>query len=57
LRAAGFPDSDLALLGPSAGKKNLVVRLHGTGRAHRILTFVRQCHVPAPPKVFHLPNT
>ena len=32
LRAAGFPDSDLALLGPNARKKNLVVRLHGTGQ-------------------------
>jgi acetylornithine deacetylase/succinyl-diaminopimelate desuccinylase-like protein len=31
-RAAGFPDSDMALLGPNARKKNLVVRLHGTGQ-------------------------
>ena len=31
-RAAGFPESDLALLGPNARKKNLVVRLHGSGQ-------------------------
>jgi len=36
-RAAGFPDSDLALLGPNARKKNLVVRLHGTGQAKPVL--------------------
>jgi len=30
-RAAGFPAGDLALLGPNDRKKNLVVRLHGTG--------------------------
>lgn len=32
LRAAGFAESDLALLGPNARKKNLVVRFHGTGQ-------------------------
>jgi len=32
LRAAGFPAGDLALLGPTDRKKNLIVRLHGTGR-------------------------
>ena len=31
-RAAGFPQDDLALLGPNARKKNLVVRYHGTGQ-------------------------
>ena len=36
-RAAGFPDSDLALLGPNARKKNLVVRLHGTGQHKPVL--------------------
>lgn len=33
---AGFPESDLALLGPNERKKNLVVRIHGSGR-HRPL--------------------
>jgi acetylornithine deacetylase/succinyl-diaminopimelate desuccinylase-like protein len=33
-RDAGFPDSDIHLLGPNDRKQNLVVRLHGTG-AHK----------------------
>lgn len=33
-RDAGFPAADLALLGPSDRKQNLVVRLHGSG-AHK----------------------
>ena len=33
-RDAGFPAADLALLGPKDRKKNLVVRLHGSG-AHK----------------------
>ena len=37
LRAAGFPDSDLAIAGPNARKKNLVVRLHGTGQHKPVL--------------------
>jgi len=37
LRAAGFPDGDIQLLGPSAGKKNLVVRLRGTGQHKPVL--------------------
>jgi acetylornithine deacetylase/succinyl-diaminopimelate desuccinylase-like protein len=37
LRAAGVPDSDMALLGPNARKKNLVVRLHGTGQYKPLL--------------------
>ena len=31
LRAAGLPDADIAELGPSPKKGNLVARLHGTG--------------------------
>ncbi len=34
---AGFPQSDLALLGPNDRKKNLVVRFHGTGQHKPIL--------------------
>jgi len=37
LRAAGFAESDMALLGPNARKKNLVVRLHGSGRRAPVL--------------------
>ncbi len=36
---AGFAAADLALLGPNARKKNLVVRLHGTG-AHKPLLLI-----------------
>ncbi len=32
LLGAGFPDADLALLGPNDRKKNLVVRFHGNGK-------------------------
>jgi acetylornithine deacetylase/succinyl-diaminopimelate desuccinylase-like protein len=37
LRAAGFADSDIAILGPNARKKNLVVRLRGTGQHKPVL--------------------
>jgi acetylornithine deacetylase/succinyl-diaminopimelate desuccinylase-like protein len=37
LRAAGFADSDIAILGPNARKKNLVVRLRGTGQRKPLL--------------------
>jgi acetylornithine deacetylase/succinyl-diaminopimelate desuccinylase-like protein len=37
LRAAGFPESDMFLGGPVAGKWNLVVRYHGTGARKPIL--------------------
>ena len=36
-REAGFADSDLQILGPNDRKKNLVVRLHGTGKHKPIL--------------------
>ncbi len=37
LRAAGFAESDIAVLGPNARKKNLVVRLRGTGQHKPVL--------------------
>lgn len=37
LRAAGFAESDMALLGPNARKKNLVVRLRGSGQHKPVL--------------------
>ncbi len=42
-RDAGFPDSDIQVLGPSSGpnsndkKKNVVVRLHGSGKHRPVL--------------------
>ncbi len=36
-RDAGFPESDLHLLGPNDRKKNLVVRLHGSGKHKPVL--------------------
>jgi acetylornithine deacetylase/succinyl-diaminopimelate desuccinylase-like protein len=36
-RAAGFPPEDIQVLGPLPNKKNLVVRLRGTGKAKPIL--------------------
>ena len=36
-RDAGFPASDLHILGPNDRKKNLVVRLHGSGKHKPIL--------------------
>ena len=37
LRAAGFVQDDVQVVGPSPKKKNLVARLHGTGRQKPIL--------------------
>jgi acetylornithine deacetylase/succinyl-diaminopimelate desuccinylase-like protein len=37
LRAAGFPAADIAVLGPNDRKKNLVVRLHGSGKHRPVL--------------------
>ena len=37
LRDAGFPASDIQVLGPNDRKKNMVVRLHGTGQKKPVL--------------------
>src|SRR4029077_20824004 len=37
LREAGYAEKDLVLAGPNERKKNLVVRLHGTGKRKPIL--------------------
>jgi len=37
LRAAGIPDADIRILGPSPTKQNLVARLHGSGRRPPLL--------------------
>jgi acetylornithine deacetylase/succinyl-diaminopimelate desuccinylase-like protein len=36
-RDAGFPESDLQVVGPNDRKKNLVVRFHGTGKRKPVL--------------------
>jgi acetylornithine deacetylase/succinyl-diaminopimelate desuccinylase-like protein len=36
-RDAGFPESDIKILGPNDRKKNLVVRLHGSGKFKPVL--------------------
>jgi acetylornithine deacetylase/succinyl-diaminopimelate desuccinylase-like protein len=36
-RHAGFPESDLHILGPNDRKKNLVVRVHGSGKHKPVL--------------------
>jgi acetylornithine deacetylase/succinyl-diaminopimelate desuccinylase-like protein len=37
MRDAGFPESDIHVIGPSERKQNLVVRLHGTGKKKPVL--------------------
>ena len=48
LRAAGFPEADIQVIGPSARKKNVVARLHGSGKATPILIFGHLDVVEAP---------
>jgi acetylornithine deacetylase/succinyl-diaminopimelate desuccinylase-like protein len=47
LRAAGFPDSDIFVGGPSPAKYNLVVRLHGSGANRPILLLAHEDVVEA----------
>jgi acetylornithine deacetylase/succinyl-diaminopimelate desuccinylase-like protein len=47
LRAAGFPDSDIFLGGPIPAKRNLVVRLHGSGAHKPILLLAHEDVVEA----------
>src|SRR5581483_11051413 len=37
LRAAGYPEGDIAVVGPTERKKNLVVRLRGSGQRQPVL--------------------
>jgi len=39
LRAAGYADADIQILGPNDRKRNLVVRLRGTGKHRPVLLF------------------
>src|SRR5262249_36594631 len=39
LRDAGYPESDIQVIGPNDRKKNLVARLHGTG-AHKPILLI-----------------
>lgn len=40
LRAAGYPEQDMVLAGNAPGRENLVVRVHGSGKAKPILFLV-----------------
>src|SRR5580658_2318545 len=50
---AGFPASDLHLLGPDPRKQNLVVRIHGTGSGKPVLFLCHMDVVEALPKDWH----
>lgn len=50
LRDAGFPASDIQILGPNDRKKNLVVRLHGTDQKKPILLIGHLDVVEAQPR-------
>ena len=40
LRQAGFPESDLSLVGPDPKNLNLIVRLHGTGKGSKPMLLI-----------------
>jgi acetylornithine deacetylase/succinyl-diaminopimelate desuccinylase-like protein len=50
---AGFPTSDVHLLGPDPRKQNLVVRIHGTGSGKPVLFLCHMDVVEALPKDWH----
>jgi len=50
---AGFPASDVHLLGPDPRKQNLVVRIHGTGPGKPVLFLCHMDVVEALPKDWH----
>lgn len=50
LRSAGFPAQDVKILGPTARKKNLVARLHGTG-THRPILLIGHLDVVEAPRL------
>jgi acetylornithine deacetylase/succinyl-diaminopimelate desuccinylase-like protein len=49
LKAAGFPEADLQVLGPAPRKGNLVARYRGTGQRRPILLLAHLDVVEAPP--------
>lgn len=53
LRDAGFPESDVMLLGPQPDRKNLVARLRGRGKAKPILVIAHLDVVDAPIDGWH----
>lgn len=53
LRAAGFPESDVLLLGPRPDRQNLVARLRGRGKAKPILVIAHLDTVDAPREGWH----
>ncbi len=48
LLAAGFPAADVQVIGPEARKKNLVARIHGTGKRKPLLLLAHLDVVEAP---------
>jgi acetylornithine deacetylase/succinyl-diaminopimelate desuccinylase-like protein len=55
LREAGFPDEDLALVGPHPRKMNLVARLRGSGARGPLLTMAHLDVVEADPAEWETP--
>jgi acetylornithine deacetylase/succinyl-diaminopimelate desuccinylase-like protein len=53
LRDAGFPESDVLLLGPRPDRQNLVVRMRGRGKAKPILVIAHLDTVDAPREGWH----
>jgi acetylornithine deacetylase/succinyl-diaminopimelate desuccinylase-like protein len=47
LRNAGYPDDDLQIVGPDQARRNLIVRLRGTGRRNPVLLLAHLDVVPA----------
>lgn len=50
LRAAGFPEQDIRVLGPAPTKHNLVARIHGRGKGKPVLFLAHLDVVEALPK-------
>jgi len=55
LREAGLPADDIALIGPSPAKRNLVARLRGRGDAPPLLLLAHLDVVPADPEQWTVP--
>ncbi len=51
LRSAGYPADDVRILGPSARKRNLVVRLHGTDTRRRPILLIGHLDVVEAPRL------
>ena len=45
LRSAGYPDKDIAIVGPPGNRQNLIVRLHGAGAPRKALLLLAHTDV------------